>query len=1857
MRDLFTGPVCLMTILLTQCSIFSHGLACENAVFGPKQYVRTTGSPNIYSDSFAAFTQKGDLVIENGNVNGKHRVTSACVFVNNQKVLDPHDFKKSHYRMRVPVDLSDGQNTLRVELRSKPGTYLTIRIVQQAPPPEVFLHAVPDTVNPGGASILSWTSRNAVRCILEPDLGPVDLSGSIAVHPVGTTTYTIRAEGPGGIAKADATVAVLNSPPVALDDMLSQVMAPSVIIPFSSLLANDTDADGDDLSIISFTQPTVGSLADNGDQTFTYVLQAGCGMEDQFLYTVGDGRGGCASAQVTLRFTVPSSITVLKPDGIEDVTDCSFTITWTDEAPAGNAAVSLYYDTDDGGMDGVLIVSGLTEDPDGAADQYVWNTDPVPEGEYYIYAVMEDGVNPTVSDYSAGKVTIRRPLAPETKLLASDASPASYFGKAVAVSGDVAVVGAPGHEIGEATPGCAYIYKRVCLEFVEEAILTAGEDGNYGDEFGDSVAVSGDFAIIGAYGDDDRGNQAGAAYIFKRDAEGWVRQAKLTADDGQAYDYFGSSVAISGDIAVIGAPGKDAPGYDAGVAYIFQRQGDVWTLRARYTSDTGRNLEYFGYAVAVDGNTAVIGAYGDGDRGYAAGAVYVVERQGDAWSLAAKLTVGETDDRLGVSVAVSGGYIVAGAFRENGDKPGRAYIFRKDESTWGRQATVFAENPDEAANFGISVAIDGDHVLVGAYETETWDPGFTGYLYGLEDGAWVYRFMLTSQVAEGADFHGYSVGISGKLALIGAYGDQQGGENAGAAYVYAFENHMRTPSISLTAPDGLHDIADCSYTIQWADLDLDDNASISLYYDTDDNGVDGTLIVSGLGEDPDGAANEYVWDTTSLPPGYYHIYAVIDDGSSTPVVSYAKGPVHIHTLFGFQKLTDSDGGPDQLFGRSVSVSGGTVLVGMQYEGDDATVLGRVSIWERGNGVFRDKGGIVAPSGNSYDGFGRRVAISGDYAVVGADNDDEQGYAAGAAYILQRQGDVWGVQTKLTAPDGGELINFGQAVALDGDIAVVGANGNDAGIEGCGAAYVYQCDGDDWIFQAKLTASDKASNSLFGLAVAVDGNTIVVGAYNAYGDLANAGAAYVFQRIGNDWVEQAKLTAGEYRQSYGEFGISVDVEESHLLVGATGDHEAAWNGGAAYFFHRDDSGWTLQTKLTGPEGFHDCYFGKSVALNGEYAVVGQAGYENNGAAHVFKRTGDVWTEYIDLFAGDDSNGDSHGSAVSMDGGVVIVGAFGDNALGDRAGAARIYTLKRGSISAHPDVKTASETATLSWQFPGADSVSIDNGIGEVPLEGSLSVAPVETTAYTITARGCWGTDTDTVTVKVPPVVNLTGDLTAINLGEATLLTWSATLADTCVIEPGIGTVPVSGSLSVSPSVTTTYFITATGPGGSTTTGLTIEVIQPLPTVSISADPASIDVGGSATLTWSAEHADTCIITPGIGSVDVSGFLTVMPDVTTTYVITATGLGGVTTAETALAVIYPAPVVDISAMPHVINAGESAILTWNVANATSCVIDNGIGSVDLSGSLAVSPASTTTYTLTATGIGGVTTAGQVVTITPIVLSITSPLNGDAVFGPDVMVTGAIANPTGNETGVVVNGVVGLVRNGTFVANHVPLVEGENTIVAFAADSGGNYYSSSRTVYADLESDYIRIASYPVSGSGPLTATLKISGSFDLSSATVLQDGPVPVAITSGAVDTYHAEMSEPGIYYFSVETDHQGIIYSDTVAVEVLDTVALNALLQAKWGAMKSALSSGNVEAAVSLFTDNTKDRYREIFTALSDHLSEITTGMQEIEMITTRNNNTKYRIVKQQEIEGVTRDITYYVYFIKDATGLWHIEKF
>jgi hypothetical protein len=302
-----------------------------------------------------------------------------------------------------------------------------------------------------------------------------------------------------------------------------------------------------------------------------------------------------------------------------------------------------------------------------------------------------------------------------------------------------------------------------------------------------------------------------------------------------------------------------------------------------------------------------------------------------------------------------------------------------------------------------------------------------------------------------------------------------------------------------------------------------------------------------------------------------------------------------------QQLQASDGLTDDFFGSAVALDGDTLAVGAPGEDQGYfTEVGAVYVFTRTNGVWSQQAKIEASDGFWFDNFGRSVGLSGNTLIVGAEEADTPQGSRGAAYIFTRTGATWTQSQKLLSADGDYSDYFGSSVAIDGDRAIIGARSDDSPLEAAGSAYVFTRSGGTFTQQQKLTASDAQLYAFFGNRVAIDGDTALVAAHR---DAGNKGAAYVFTFSGTTWSEQAKLTASDgVANDY--FGNSLALLGDVALVGMSSDDiGSASDRGSAYLFERDGETWAEQQKLTASDGAASDLFGTSVALGPDVAIVG------------------------------------------------------------------------------------------------------------------------------------------------------------------------------------------------------------------------------------------------------------------------------------------------------------------------------------------------------------------------------------------------------------------------------------------------------------------------------------------------------------------------------------------------------------------------------------------------------------------------------------------------------------------------------
>jgi hypothetical protein len=414
------------------------------------------------------------------------------------------------------------------------------------------------------------------------------------------------------------------------------------------------------------------------------------------------------------------------------------------------------------------------------------------------------------------------------------------------------------------------------------------------------------------------------------------------------------------------------------------------------------------------------------------------------------------------------------------------------------------------------------------------------------------------------------------------------------------------------------------------------------------------------------------------------------------------------------KTVASDRGAEDWFGVSVAISGDYAIVGACFEAHDATGgnylfdAGSAYIFKNNAGTWSEVQKIVASDRRTRDGFGFSVAIFGDYAIVGAGNGlDATGgnylYLAGSAYIFKNNAGTWSEVQKIVASDRGDYDNFGNSVAISGDYVIVGANQECHDATGgnylnqAGSAYIFKNNAGTWSEVQKIVASDRGIGDWFGYSVAISGDYAIVSDGNdldATGGnyLQGAGSAYVFKNNAGTWSVVQKIVASD-RGELDWFGYSVAISGDYAIVGAYQECYDATGGnylnkaGSAYIFKNNAGTWTEVQKIVASDRGEYDNFGNSVAISGDYAIVGahweahDATGGNNlykaGSTYIFKYTAGTWSQVQKIVASDRRAGDEFGVSVAISGNYAIVGApledhdtTGGNTLTD-AGSAYIF----------------------------------------------------------------------------------------------------------------------------------------------------------------------------------------------------------------------------------------------------------------------------------------------------------------------------------------------------------------------------------------------------------------------------------------------------------------------------------------------------------------------------------------------------------------------------------------------------------
>ncbi|MCP3915521.1 MAG: hypothetical protein GY711_08205 [bacterium] len=777
------------------------------------------------------------------------------------------------------------------------------------------------------------------------------------------------------------------------------------------------------------------------------------------------------------------------------------------------------------------------------------------------------------------------------ELSATDAAELDAFGACVALDTDLAIAGAPEADAGAVDCGAAYVFRSASGSWTEEAKLVA-TDGMPADGFGADVVIAGDQAVVGAPGADAAAPDAGAVYVFRHAAGVWMQEAKLTAPVPVPVAGLGTCVALAPGLIVAGAPGTPA---DGGATYVFRDVAGTWLDEATLSASDAGAGDRFGASLATDGARVLIGAPGDDDAGLDAGSAYSFTDGGAGlWLEAQKLLAGDgsAGDAFGTDIALLENQVLLGAPGAEAGA-GAVYVYRLS-LTWIEVQMLTASTPAAGAAFGSAVAAAGDDALVGAPHAAAG----AVFVFRREASLWSERRRAVAMAGQPGDGFGVGVAVQAGTAFLGADGRDVAAQDAGSVTVLpdvsAPYEVVLLPAFTVRGDasndafgysvggggdvdgDGLADVVVGAY---FDDAGGPDSGQAQVF-----SGADGALIHTF-----DGAAGGDLFGRSVAIAG-----DVDCDGHADVIVGapwhdaagFNAGHARVFSGGDGSLLHTFDGlAPSDRLGWFVSGAGDTngdghddLIVGAYLHDGGGADAGAAFVYcgDTGNLLFQIDGTEGDSLGQSVSGAGDVNGDGFDDVIVGAPNGNHTtGPETGKALVYS------GFDGTLLHSLFGEALNdnFGFSVGGAGDVnadghadLVVGARLNDSVFDQGGAAYVYSgADGSQLHAFYGAAENDRFGYSVSGAGdVNGDGNDdVLVGAKN--GGPNHEGCVEVRSGLDGSILYTRR---GESQDDF--FGRSVsragDVNGDgfeDLVIGSDGDDENAQGAGAVHVFAAPD----------------------------------------------------------------------------------------------------------------------------------------------------------------------------------------------------------------------------------------------------------------------------------------------------------------------------------------------------------------------------------------------------------------------------------------------------------------------------------------------------------------------------------------------------------------------------------------------------------------------------------------------------------------------------------------------------------------
>lgn len=804
-----------------------------------------------------------------------------------------------------------------------------------------------------------------------------------------------------------------------------------------------------------------------------------------------------------------------------------------------------------------------------------------------------------------------------------------------------------------------------------------------GDQMGWSVAIDGDYAVVGVRNRDAQGRtDSGVAAVYIRSGTTWTRQAIINNPQPDNSDFFGFSVAISGSTIVVGAPFQDSRvarsnanvstvsmSVDAGAAYVFERTGTIWTLAATLDnpSTTVNGQEQFAFDVAIDGSNIVVGAPLDDQGAGNTGAVYMYQKTNNVWGFVQKIVnpVPGGSDQFGYSVAISGSTALVGApFNDSNSTAdnGSAYFYTLSGSTWTLSQTFARPTAQEAGRFGFSVSIAGNYAAIGSPNAGVGN-GQT-YVYFRASTTFALQQTIGSPTGGADDYFGFSVSTTGSVLAVGQPYYTDGAQ--GRVYVYERSGTTWTLNTTLNNPSPSPHIIDqlAGYSvavsgttvimgIPWDDFDRNDQVfqhnvgSAHAYFKaTTTYTLQQTLPFLPWNDSWFGYAVD-IYENTAVvsAPRAVKVYNPNDANSREAVAD--KGEVYIYTWNGTawvlqQTLLD----PSTLFvrGNSSGISGGRFGSSLALW-KDMLVVGAPTEFTYFNPDY-------------YDGEGNYIPVS-------------YGPSCGAFYFYRRSNGVWTLTHSVRGSF--DYQQLGISVALTDDHIYVGGRNGDANT---GAFWIYRTSNVTQI--GGYGPPQGNGGQRFAETIHAVGNTLLIGApYLDVAGVTAAGGAYIYRAPDstNDEFRYLELIANPAPSTNEYFGTWVAFDGTNIAIGSpNNDGSSVTDSGNVHIYKMTAQG-TLKTQtLKATVSRINDRFGTAVSIQDNYLAVlsvnSDTGQVDTGSIHVYRFILGQW-ELVDIIGFNKRASETQLSSVAIYGNRMVVGDIAADSGGGNNGRAVIY----------------------------------------------------------------------------------------------------------------------------------------------------------------------------------------------------------------------------------------------------------------------------------------------------------------------------------------------------------------------------------------------------------------------------------------------------------------------------------------------------------------------------------------------------------------------------------------------------------